>query len=949
MQARPKKYFEPLVKRNGAFSLMPKLMEKWLRKSGVALNDNIITQLISTKRGTLFTLAARYSDNPEAKHVIEEIIKRVANDPGSLEGRVTDPDGTFEEAIRIHGRRFTTMFKSILDKYDIAELSKEQSQQLRLLLTSDKAAHRKIAATATDKQIVKAAGELRLRLLNPIYDYMRKNQLDVNYVPDAGYMPRLLDTVLAIDSHSDFKYGKGNKTKNEASGNRGAYFLYANVVYENELGQFDRGNADQITEMLALATSLKGWIDPDSSLAADIKKLRKQVAEIESLDRQLAEADDPDAIEAKIAQLAEEMADQQGEVYEALRDPYGDASSENWIARMSEQQGMDLEAHAVQGSFTKKRGLPPEADSYMVEFYLDPVESLIQYIPAVVRKVEYNKRFGTHLVPTGFKQRKGADTIPGMPPPSRSYLDYLLEIQGTKAGMKEHELSELRYIVEAVTGTLAGRGNSSMGASFANYVHIYGTMALLPRAVLSSIAEPMTVALNTGKGRDGLTAFAYSVDEGFSMLRSASAKERKKYNLQLANILGVIDDPSVGEMVANRLGGSVAENPQLAAKLSRFFVRTGLQGVTNAQRRASMRVGFQYLAELSAEFLNPIVVDKKSTGNKTAIDLSGRKRVADIFKDLGIRAADQKDFAQWMLDTTNKTQDASLISRKLGTNISRPDIGNIINKSGELTDMGNLLSIAMIRFVDQSIQDPKIVDRPKYAEHPVGRIVYGIQSFIAAFTRNIHIHMAKKIKREYNNNGTLSATGLALAQVAVPAVTLFSGHLLVSTIREALLNQDKWEEERKKDNLETYLAGLALSRSGAAGRFDPVMNGIMSLKYQADLTNVLVGASPSYYLKALQRIFGVGINNSENTVSSEYQFARGVYDLVIPTAAAALATHPGYGPVRGALAGITAAAATSPTVKHYLLRNLIDKMYNVEYRPGGGHRQKKSGKVGGGF
>jgi hypothetical protein len=349
-----------------------------------------------------------------------------------------------------------------------------------------------------------------------------------------------------------------------------------------------------------------------------------------------------------------------------------------------------------------------------------------------------------------------------------------------------------------------------------------------------------------------------------------------------------------------------------------------------------MRVGFQYLAELSAEFLNPI-------------DTKSAKRASDIFKDLGIRAADQKDFAQWMLDTTNKTQDASLISRKLGTNISRPDIGNIINKSGELTDMGNLLSIAMIRFVDQSIQDPKIVDRPKYAEHPVGRIVYGIQSFIAAFTRNIHIHMAKKIKREYNNNGTLSATGLALAQVAVPAVTLFSGHLLVSTIREALLNQDKWEEERKKDNLETYLAGLALSRSGAAGRFDPVMNGIMSLKYQADLTNVLVGASPSYYLKALQRIFGVGINNSENTVSSEYQFARGVYDLVIPTAAAALATHPGYGPVRGALAGITAAAATSPTVKHYLLRNLIDKMYNVEYRPGGGHRQKQSGKVGGGF
>ena len=120
----------------------------------------------------------------------------------------------------------------------------------------------------------------------------------------------------------------------------------------------------------------------------------------------------------------------------------------------------------------------------------------------------------------------------------------------------------------------------------------------------------------------------------------------------------------------------------------------------------------------------------------------------------------------------------------------------------------------------------------------------------------------------------------------------------------------------------------------------------MSLKYQADLTNVLVGASPSYYLKAMQRILGIGINNSENTVSSEYQFARGVYDLIIPTAAAALATHPGYGPVRGALAGVTAAAATSPTVKHYVLRNVIDKLYGVEYRPGSGHAQKKNGNTG---
>ena len=44
------------------------------------------------------------------------------------------------------------------------------------------------------------------------------------------------------------------------------------------------------------------------------------------------------------------------------------------------------------------------------------------------------------------------------------------------------------------------------------------------------------------------------------------------------------------------------------------------------------------------------------------------------------------------------------------------------------------------------------------------------------------------------------------------------------------------------------------------------------------------------------------------------------------------------------IGGITAAAATIPTVKHYLLRNLINHLYAVEYQPVGGHAQKKSGR-----
>ena len=49
------------------------------------------------------------------------------------------------------------------------------------------------------------------------------------------------------------------------------------------------------------------------------------------------------------------------------------------------------------------------------------------------------------------------------------------------------------------------------------------------------------------------------------------------------------------------------------------------------------------------------------------------------------------------------------------------------------------------RAVSMTIQDPMIVDRPMYAEHPLGRLVFGIQSFMNAMTRNILIASAHQI------------------------------------------------------------------------------------------------------------------------------------------------------------------------------------------------------------
>ena len=94
-------------------------------------------------------------------------------------------------------------------------------------------------------------------------------------------MPRLLDTTLTIDNLSHFKYGVGNTQESKGDGSRGAYHLYKNVIYENELGPFDLGNADQIREMLSMATPLMetkeraGFIQKGTELFDAITKMKQ--------------------------------------------------------------------------------------------------------------------------------------------------------------------------------------------------------------------------------------------------------------------------------------------------------------------------------------------------------------------------------------------------------------------------------------------------------------------------------------------------------------------------------------------------------------------------------------------------------------------------------------------------------------------------------------------------
>ena len=89
-----------------------------------------------------------------------------------------------------------------------------------------------------------------------------------------------------------------------------------------------------------------------------------------------------------------------------------------------------------------------------------------------------------------------------------------------------------------------------------------------------------------------------------------------------------------------------------------------------------------------------------------------------------------------------------------------------------------------------------------YAEHPVGRMVFGIQSFMRAYTRNVLIASAKRVKREQEDLGYMISAATMMALQMIPSfLLLYGGHLMVSTLREMLLNGDRLSVSAKTTTL----------------------------------------------------------------------------------------------------------------------------------------------------
>lgn len=910
---------------------------KGFKKAVVMVEDAVLSPALYQKQTTIRSLIKRYPANTALRRIYENLGTHTG---GVYQSTVEGDNLANAEARQI--RFFSAMLKGIFEKYDIKSMDDAELNMLRMVLTGQDT-----LGGAPDR-VVKAAGEIR-DMYNQLYDYMNSAGMEIGYAR-SGYIPRMLDLPNVFADETKFK-SQADK-------------VYR-IVWDEELGDspnfsspdmmFDtikfiqtaklsisELTVDKKRKSLGNSDTYRGFVKSELwQEVVDANKSLKGLLEKQKNDPGSVKDSEIDEARQRLQDAADFIAPEFESFFNDMRTMFADYRAKNWLEAIQDKQSVDPAEASPQAVFSKKRALPPEADTLLEDFYYqNPVDSLTSYMMAAVRKAEYNRRFGKQNMPDVANKTNYTD-----------YLDYLIDKSAADSAnggfpdgvrISTAEVKMLRLTVE----TILGRNDSmqiGMGVKAVNRATALLSMTLLIRAPISSIAEPFTVAITSGSAVKGLHSFGMVMQElpGLRKL-GKNAAEDIRLRHQFARIMGVIDDPSVSDIIMSRIGGEFNGDENLQRFLSSFFQKIQLTGITNAQRRTAARIGFQFMTEMAYEIRNP-----SSARNA--------KRAQLTLNDLGVADSRMDQFVDYLLSLNNMTDKG-----KVDGKIKLPAIDQVTDENATYTDMGLQLAVSVMRFTDQSIQDPRRADRPRWAENPVGKFVYGITSFIRSFHDKVLMGSIRRVQREARISRELGAsksraradaTAYAIAKVAGPMLTFFAAHALVATAREYLLNQDRWDREWEESDEDAvkfvsgYLLQNAFSRSGLTGAFDPLWQAWTGIKYQRDLSNILIGTA-GYITQELDNIAGYfSDKNSDNTVSAEFKAYRALWNLTAqPMISYTFAKTPMADAIKLPAYGL-AATATSTTVKNYLINEIVHLLHGQRYEPGqrGRTRKKRPG------
>ncbi len=552
-----------------------------------------------------------------------------------------------------------------------------------------------------------------------------------------------------------------------------------------------------------------------------------------------------------------------------------DAANDWWYSIQRGDEGFsydgnfvfDAAAHNGEPKHTRGRIFNDIAEGHMEPFYnRNVLDATRQYIGRAVKATELAKRFG---------------------PDFGRYRD--LQQRIIDSGPKGQGL--LREVNETVKGQLAPQkiGNSVLrGANDA--LAVYQSVRFLSRAVISSLGEPIVGAMRTGQVADAGVMMFDSVKQAYRQARRIEPDYHTKLAEDIGAIQSILSDSAITSSVDSRMIDTVSSG--LSKKVqNQFFRTTGLHQWTEGTRVASIKLGERFIRRLALDI----------EGGGRSRELSAR-----YLTELGIDPKDHASFSKFIKQLEGMDQQTRLKA--------------ITNPRGR---HASAYRDALVRFGEQVIMDPNRGNRARMANHPLGGLIFGLQSYLYAFNENVVKRTLKTtgaaVFNSDNNNMSASNRMMLLAPLAIaPVFAAFQYGQ--GEFRDEYLSDPSRADDEPLSAGNKFMR--MMSRSAFLGRHDFVANLFGSFKYDKDPATAVAGPALGDASTFLKNQIGLyKDSNSPDTNTAERRAARSGYDTGVAPAAGLIASQlPG---VTGRLAGTALTyAANHPATREWAVEKV---------------------------
>jgi hypothetical protein len=363
------------------------------------------------------------------------------------------------------------------------------------------------------------------------------------------------------------------------------------------------------------------------------------------------------------------------------------------------------------------------------------------------------------------------------------------------------------------------------GAAFARTA---GALGLLPHATITSLSEAAMPAIRAGAPQRIL-------GDIIKTLGATATKRVMKEGRGIAEDIGIIRHILGDSIIGQRYHALENSSKFTQGMVNSFFRGSLLEPFTEATRVLSVNTGRVFLRRLALDVANGGTRQNSSRA---------------LLRELGIENTDA--FAGWL-------------AGKGGT-LSRADL----RVEG---DMEEAYKTALIRFSRQSSLAPDPSIKPRYASHPLGSLIFQLNSYTYAFQKNVLNRVAK---------GALEATtkgGYNLADRA----TLLAPAMMLPLLAAIQYGLDEPRQEvlgapgGRKDDTPEKQALRALGR-GMPTIYEPFINWHTGARYGRDAATMAAGPVIGSAFSGADAFIRP---NSPNTNTGERKHAEALWNLAI--------------------------------------------------------------------